>query len=142
MEITEVRVTLRSEEKLKAFASITFDDAFVIRGLKVISGKDGYFVSMPSRKRPDGTYQDVAHPINNDMRRQIEERVLDCYETELNKAGGSSEQDKAVTSAEAEPEEAKSEEAKPEEAKPEEDVKAEKANIEEQQGVDDTVVGS
>ncbi len=87
MEITEVRVTLRNEDKLKGFASITFDNEFVIRGLKIISGKQGYFVSMPSRKRPDGTYQDIAHPINNDMRKKIEERVLDVYEAELNKAG-------------------------------------------------------
>lgn len=85
MNISEVRITLRNEDKLKAFASVTFDDEFVVRGLKVISGKQGYFVSMPSRKRPDGTYQDVAHPINNEMRRKIEEQVLDAYETELNK---------------------------------------------------------
>lgn len=89
MNITEVRVTLRNEEKLKAFASVTFDNEFVVRGLKVISGKQGYFVSMPSRKRPDGSYQDIAHPINNEMRRKIEEMVLDTYESELNKAGGS-----------------------------------------------------
>lgn len=96
MEITEVRVTLRSEEKLKGFASITFDNEFVIRGLKIISGKQGYFVSMPSRKRPDGTYQDIAHPINNDMRKKIEERVLDVYEVELNKAGAAAAEGKPV----------------------------------------------
>ena len=81
MNISEVRVTLRNEEKLKAFASVTFDNEFVVRGLKVISGKQGYFVSMPSRKRPDGSYQDIAHHINNEMRRKIEEKVLDVYET-------------------------------------------------------------
>ena len=91
MNISEVRVTLRNEEKLKAFASVTFDNEFVVRGLKVISGKQGYFVSMPSRKRPDGSYQDIAHPINNEMRRKIEEMVLDVYESELNKAGGTAE---------------------------------------------------
>lgn len=83
MEITEVRVTLRSEDKLKAFVNITFDNAFVIRGLKVIYGNSGYFVSMPSRKRPDGTHQDIAHPINNNTRRLIEERVLDAYQKKL-----------------------------------------------------------
>ena len=87
MDITEVRITLRNEEKLKAFASITFDDCFVVRGLKVINGSQGYFVSMPSRKRKDGSYQDVAHPINNDMRKRIEDKVLDAFENELNKAG-------------------------------------------------------
>ncbi len=84
MEITEVRITLRDEEKLKAFANVTFDDAFVVRGLKVINGNNGYFVSMPSRKRPDGTYQDIAHPINNEMRDQLERIVLAEYEKALN----------------------------------------------------------
>ena len=83
VEITEIRVTLRDEERLKGFANVTFDDAFVIRGMKIIQGNNGYFVSMPSRKRPDGTYQDIAHPINSDMRRMIEERVLEAYNAEL-----------------------------------------------------------
>lgn len=83
MEITEVRVTLRNEEKLKAFANVTFDGEFVIRGLKVINGNKGYFVSMPSRKRSDGTHQDIAHPINNAMRKKIEDKVLSAYEQEL-----------------------------------------------------------
>ncbi len=83
MEITEVRVTLRDESKLKAFANVTFDNAFVIRGLKVISGAKGYFVSMPSRRRPDGSHQDIAHPINSDMRKIIERTVLDAYERKL-----------------------------------------------------------
>ena len=87
MEITEVRITLKSEEKLKAFASITFDNSFVVRGLKVINGSQGYFVSMPSRRRKDGTFQDLAHPINNDLRKLIEDSVLDGFETELNKHG-------------------------------------------------------
>lgn len=87
MEITEVRITLRDEEKLKAFANITFDNSFVIRGLKVINGNQGYFVSMPSRKRSDGTHQDIAHPVNNEMRRLIEEKVLQAYETELKTQG-------------------------------------------------------
>lgn len=87
MEITEVRITLRDEERLKAFANITFDNAFVIRGLKVINGNQGYFVSMPSRKRSDGTHQDIAHPVNNEMRRLIEERVLEAYENMLKSQG-------------------------------------------------------
>jgi stage V sporulation protein G len=88
VEITEVRITLRNEEKLKSFASITFDDCFVVRGLKVINGSQGYFVSMPSRRRKDGSYQDLAHPINNDMRKKIEDHVLDAFESELNRTGG------------------------------------------------------
>lgn len=83
MEITEVRIILRDEDKLKGFANVTFDNAIVIRGMKIISGSKGYFLSMPSRKRPDGTHQDVAHPINNEARRLLEEKVLAAYEEEL-----------------------------------------------------------
>ncbi|MCK5124760.1 MAG: SpoVG family protein [candidate division Zixibacteria bacterium] len=83
MEITEIRITLRNEEKLKGFANVTFDNSFVVRGLKIIAGNSGYFVSMPSRKRPDGSHQDICHPINNETRRKIEEKVLEAYEVEL-----------------------------------------------------------
>ena len=87
MKITEVRVSLCNEERLKAFANITFDDEFVIRGLKVIKGHSGYFVSMPSRRRSDGTYQDIAHPINNEMRTRLEEAVMTAYREELTQGG-------------------------------------------------------
>jgi stage V sporulation protein G len=87
MKITEVRITLTNEEKLKAFANITFDGSFVVRGLKVISGAQGYFVSMPSRRRKDGTFQDLAHPVTNEMRQQIETAVLDAFEGEVNRQG-------------------------------------------------------
>jgi stage V sporulation protein G len=87
VEITEVRITLKDEAKLKAFASITFDDCFVLRGLKVISGAQGYFVSMPSRRTRLGTFQDIAHPITNEMRKQIETAILDAFEAELIKSG-------------------------------------------------------
>ncbi|HET7498844.1 MAG TPA: septation regulator SpoVG [Candidatus Binatia bacterium] len=82
LEITEVRIALRDDDKLKAFASMTFNDAFVIRGLKIIEGTNGMFVAMPSRKKPDGTFQDIAHPINNESREKIEARILDEYEKE------------------------------------------------------------
>lgn len=83
MEITEVRISLRDDAKLKAFASLTFDDCFVIRGLKLIEGNEGMFVAMPNRKRPDGTFQDIAHPINQEMRKRIEERLIACYFQEV-----------------------------------------------------------
>lgn len=88
MEITEVRISFRDEPKLKAFVNITFDNSFVIRGMKVINGTKGYFVSMPSRKRKDGTHQDIAHPINNEMRRMIEDKVLAAYEEQLKSKEG------------------------------------------------------
>jgi stage V sporulation protein G len=83
MEITEVRISLRNDDKLKAFASITFDDCFVVRGLKIIEGANGTFVAMPSRKRNDGTYQDIAHPVNNQTRHRIEARILNEYAKEV-----------------------------------------------------------
>ena len=82
MEITEIRISLRDDNKLKAFASITLDNCFVIRGLKIIEGAKGVFVAMPSRKRPDGTYQDVAHPINNSTRDWMEEQIIKAYKLE------------------------------------------------------------
>lgn len=83
MQITEVRVTLRNEDKLRGFANVTFDGEFVVRGMKIIQGNEGFFISMPSRKRPDGTHQDVAHPVTADLRRRIEEQVLKAYHKEL-----------------------------------------------------------
>jgi stage V sporulation protein G len=87
IEITEVRVSLRNDDKLKAFVSITLNDSFVIRGLKVIRGNSGLFVAMPSRKRPDGQHQDLAHPINDQTRRYLTDRVMAEYERELVQAG-------------------------------------------------------
>jgi stage V sporulation protein G len=85
MEITEIRISLRDDNKLKAFASITLDNSFVIRGLKIIEGAKGLFVAMPSRKRPDGTYQDVAHPINNETRDWMERQIIAKYEEDREK---------------------------------------------------------
>ncbi len=83
VEITEVRVSLRNDEKLKAFVSVTLNASFVIRGLKIIKGNTGLFVAMPSRKRPDGQHQDLAHPINDSTRKYLTEMVMAEYEREL-----------------------------------------------------------
>ena len=85
LEITEVRVRpfSKEDEKLKAFATITFSDCFVVSDLKVIKGKKGLFVAMPSRKRKDGTFKDVAHPLNNETRQLIEKKVPAAYEEAL-----------------------------------------------------------
>lgn len=90
MEITEIRVFPMNEDKLKAYATITFDNCFVVRDLKVISGNTGLFVAMPSKKRKDGTFKDIAHPLNNDFRAKIEKVVLDAYQQEQQKTGQSS----------------------------------------------------
>lgn len=91
MEITEVKVFLVNEERLKAFVTIIFDNCFVIRDLKVIDGNNGLFVAMPSKKRKDGTYKDLAHPLNNETRAMIEDRVLKEYYRESEKPAAESE---------------------------------------------------
>ena len=84
MEITEVRVfPVPGEERLKAYATITVDQVFLIRDLRVINGKNGIFVAMPSRKMKDGTFKDIAHPLNSETRQMIESKVLAEYEREL-----------------------------------------------------------
>lgn len=84
MEITEARVFLvNNEERLKAYATITIDNVFLIRDLRVINGNAGLFVAMPSRKMKDGTFKDIAHPINTETRELIEKKVLSEYEREL-----------------------------------------------------------
>lgn len=85
MEITEVRVFPVEEEKLKGYATITFDGCFVVRDVKIIAGPKGLFVAMPSKKRKDGTYRDTAHPLNSEIRGAIETRVLGAYQEEMTK---------------------------------------------------------
>jgi stage V sporulation protein G len=82
MKITDVKVFPVDEDKLKAYATITFDNCFIVRDLKVISGNKGYFIAMPSKKRKDGTFRDVAHPLNSETRKMIEDAVLQVYEKE------------------------------------------------------------
>ncbi|MEK7390288.1 MAG: SpoVG family protein [Elusimicrobiota bacterium] len=86
MEITEIRIHLRKEEKLKAFATVTFDHCFVVRNMKVIEHEKGLILCMPSRKMPDGSFKDVAHPISVEFRALLESKVFACYEVELRRA--------------------------------------------------------
>ncbi len=86
MEVTEVKVFPVQEDRLKAYVTITFDNCFVVRDLKVISGNNGLFVAMPSKKRKDGTYRDTAHPLNNQTREMIESKVLEEYNKEILKS--------------------------------------------------------
>ena len=84
VKITDIRIHLipNTDSKLKAVASITIDECFVVHDIKVLEGNQGYFVSMPSRKTPEGEYKDVAHPINTPTREEINKLVLAKYEEE------------------------------------------------------------
>jgi len=86
MKITDIRLRLGkgSEEggKLKAYVDITFDDSFVIHGLKVIEGQNGLFVAMPSRRMPNGEFKDIAHPITPELRSELTKEILEAYEKE------------------------------------------------------------
>ena len=83
MEITDVKVIPVDDEKLKAFVSIVFDHCFVVTDIKVINGPKGLFVSMPSKKRKDGTFKDIAHTLNNQMRQYLDETVLGVYKQQV-----------------------------------------------------------
>ncbi len=88
MKISDVRVRIvkKDDSKLKAVASITIDDCFVIHDIKVIEGNEGYFIAMPSRKTNDGEYKDIAHPINTETREIMISAILDAFKAEMNKA--------------------------------------------------------
>src|SRR3954463_7576644 len=83
MEITEVRVFPVNEERLKAYVTITLDACFVVRDLKVINGNTGLFVAMPAKRRKDGTFKDIAHPLNSETRERMEKIILAEYDREL-----------------------------------------------------------
>lgn len=83
MNVTDVRIRMVDKEKegkLRAVASITIDDCFVIHDIKIIEGDHGLFIAMPSRKAQDGTYKDIAHPINSSTRTELQELILKRYE--------------------------------------------------------------
>jgi stage V sporulation protein G len=87
MKITEVKVFPVNEERLKAYVTITIDGCFVVRDLKIIKGNDGLFVAMPSKKRKDGQFKDIAHPLNQETRAEIEDAVFAAYEAEVQAMG-------------------------------------------------------
>lgn len=80
MTITQVKVFPVAEEKLKAFVSIVIDDCFLVADLKVIQGPNGLFISMPSKRKKNGDFKDVAHPLNRETREWMEKRILEEYE--------------------------------------------------------------
>ncbi len=84
MEITDIRIRkINLDSKMKAVVSVTFDNALVIHDIKVIEGTDKLFVAMPSRKTPEGEFKDIAHPINMEMRDDLEKNILAKYQTAL-----------------------------------------------------------
>lgn len=96
MEVTEVRLRrVSTEGRMRAIASITFNEAFVVHDIRVIDGNNGLFVAMPSKRTPDGEFRDIAHPINSSTRATIQEAVLEEFhradevEQEFEEAGAS-----------------------------------------------------
>jgi stage V sporulation protein G len=87
MKITEVKVFPVNEERLKAYVTLTIDDCFVVRDLKIIKGNEGLFVAMPSKKRKDGQFKDIAHPLNQETRSMIEQAIFDEYEKTVQTMG-------------------------------------------------------
>ncbi|MEK7744221.1 MAG: SpoVG family protein [Elusimicrobiota bacterium] len=85
MQITEIRVHLREDDKLKAFVTVTFDNCFVVRNMKLVEGSKGLILCMPSRKLPNGTYKDIAHPISMEFRKFLEDKIMAAYQEELKK---------------------------------------------------------
>ena len=84
MKITDVRIRkIEKEGKMKAVASITIDDEFVVHDIKVIEGEKGLFIAMPSRKATDGEYKDIAHPIRSDTREKLQNLILEHYHNEI-----------------------------------------------------------
>ena len=84
MQITDIKVRkLFDEGPMKAVVSVTFDGQLAVHDIKVIYARERYFIVMPSRKNPDGSYRDIVHPINAEFRRELEEAVIDAYHVQL-----------------------------------------------------------
>jgi len=82
MDITDIRIRkVVGEGKLKAYVTVTFDESFVVHNVKVIEGKTGVFIAMPSRKTKTGEYKDVAHPIHPEFRAEMQQKILDKYDS-------------------------------------------------------------
>ena len=82
MQVTEVRIRMVKQDgsRMKAVCSVTFDDEFVVHDIKVVEGDKGLFIAMPSRKTPAGEFRDIAHPINSDTRKTIQDAILNAYQ--------------------------------------------------------------
>ncbi|HTL99328.1 MAG TPA: SpoVG family protein [Holophagaceae bacterium] len=86
LNLTDIRITpITNDDKLRAYAAIVLDGAFLIGDLRVVEGEDGYFVAMPSRRKRDGSYKDIAYPLTNEAREFLERRVLEAFEAATGK---------------------------------------------------------
>ncbi len=84
MQITDIKIRKFFDEgPMKAVVSVTFDDALAVHDIKVIHARERFFIVMPSRKNPDGTYRDIVHPINSQFRTELENAVIDAYHVQL-----------------------------------------------------------
>ncbi len=84
MQVTDIKIRKFFDEgPMKAIVSVTFDDCLAVHDIKVIYARERYFIVMPSRKNPDGSYRDIVHPINADFRANLEEAVIDAYHVQL-----------------------------------------------------------
>jgi len=84
MEITEIRITLRNDKRLRAFVTVTFDKCFAVRNMKIVQTDDkGLMLCMPSRRLPDGSFKDVAHPVTAEFRAYIEKNIFDAFHQQL-----------------------------------------------------------
>ena len=84
MRVTEVKVFLVTDDKLRAFVSVVLDECFMVNDIKVIEGRDGRFISMPSRRKRNGKFKDIAHPLNTETRQMLEDEILEEYERVAN----------------------------------------------------------
>lgn len=85
MEVTDVRLRrVQTDGRMRAIASLTLDNEFVVHDIRVIDGNGGLFVAMPSKRTPDGEFRDIAHPINSDTRNKLQQAVLTAYEQSEN----------------------------------------------------------
>lgn len=94
MNITSVRIHLVNNNqsgtttiKFRGYAEVVFDDCFIVKGMRILEGPDHTYVGMPSRKRPNGEFTDICHPLNKQFHAQLETAILDEYERVLNQSG-------------------------------------------------------
>ncbi len=83
MRVTEVKIFPVKDPKLRAFVSVVFDHCFMVNDIKVIEGREGRFISMPSRRKRNGRFKDIAHPLNSDTRAMLESEILAAYEASI-----------------------------------------------------------